>query len=44
MVDFIEGELIAISVLIFLLGLLFQVYRFFSVNLEKGVVLSQSSR
>jgi nitrate reductase gamma subunit len=35
MVDFIEGELIAISVLIFILGLLFQVYRFFSITWKK---------
>ena len=39
MVEFIEGPLILMSVVIFLLGVLFQIYRFFSLTREKERVV-----
>jgi nitrate reductase gamma subunit len=39
MVEFIEGPLILISFVIFILGVLFQVYRFFSLTREKERVV-----
>src|SRR4030043_731423 len=39
MVEFIEGPLILMSFVIFILGVLFQIYRFFSLTREKEWVL-----
>jgi len=39
MVEFIEGPLILMSFVIFLLGVLFQIYRFFSLTREKERVV-----
>jgi len=39
MVEFIEGPLILMSFIIFLLGVLFQIYRFFSLTREKERVV-----
>jgi len=39
MVEFIEGPLVLISFVIFLLGVLFQIYRFFSLTREKERVI-----